>query len=455
MQPRPTILFVHQNFPAQFLHLATALAEADRHHIAAIGSHSARVHPRIRFLTYPAPEGPGGTSPPACHPWVVDAQTKALRAEAVLRLLLAQRRQGFRPDLIVGHTGWGELLAVRHLFGDIPILGYQEFLYHLHGADLNFDPEFGINDPFEAGRLAFKTSTQLQDLHAIDWGLTPTWWQWSVFPEPWRSKISVIHEGIDCQRIAPTAGASFRIRRAGILLKPGDEVVTYIGRNLEPYRGFHTFLRMLPDLQRLRPSARVVIIGGNDVSYGQRPGRGFATWKEYMLHEVAGVLDPERIHFIGRVPSGTLHDVLRVSACHVYLTVPFVLSWSLLEAMACGALVVASSTPPVQEVIRDGVNGRLVDFLDPTALAHTVADVLAHPARHRRLREAARRTVQERYDLHGVCLPRQLALLQDLVEHRRPALHSPPEGLRSLLFRHPRRLQPSEPASSRRSRGFG
>jgi glycosyltransferase involved in cell wall biosynthesis len=252
-----------------------------------------------------------------------------------------------------------------------------------------------------------------------------------------RSRLSVIHDGIDCDRIKPDPEATLHIKRAGLTLRPGDEVVTFINRNLEPYRGFHSFMRMLPDLQRLRPNAQVVIIGGNQISYGQPAPKQFQTWKRYLLHEMGALLDPSRLHFIGHVPHQTLHDVLSISACHVYLTVPFVLSWSLLEAMACGALVVASATPPVQEVIRDGFNGRLVPFADPFALARTIAEVLTDPERHAPLRQAARRTVLERYDLHSVCLPQQLALVDRLLERRRPSPPKPPEAVKPLLFRPP------------------
>ncbi len=432
-----TILFIHQNFPGQFVHLAASLAERPDTRVVAVRSTGQKLHPKIRSLQYNPLEGLPDQSLPPCHPWVADAQIKALRAEAVLRLLAKERAAGLQPDLIIGHTGWGELLAIRQLFPHAPILGYQEFFYHLHGADINYDPEFTANHPAEPGRIAFKTSTQFLDQATIDWGLAPTWWQWSLFPPSMRSRMSVIHDGIDGDLIRPDLGATLRIKRAGLTLKPGDEVVTFVNRNLEPYRGFHNFMRMLPDLQRLRPNAQVVIIGGNQISYGQPAPKQFQTWKRYMLHEIGALLDPSRLHFIGHVPHQTLHDVLRISACHVYLTVPFVLSWSLLEAMACGALVVASATPPVQEVIRDGLNGRLVPFADPLALALTVAEVLAHPERQQPLRRAARRTVLEHYDLRSVCLPRQLELVDRLLAGRRPGPPQPPQELKPLLFRPP------------------
>ncbi len=230
----------------------------------------------------------------------------------------------------------------------------------------------------------------------------------------------MIHEGIDTDRIAPRAGAEIRLAKAGLTFRPGDELVSFVARQLEPYRGFHRFLRMLPELQRLRPQAHVVIVGGDGVSYGAPPSQG-GSWRQVILQELEGQLDLGRVHFVGQVPHAVLHDLFRVCACHVYLTVPFVLSWSLLEAMACGAVVIGSATPPVMEVIEDGVNGLLVDYFDGDALAGAIARVLADPARHRSLGEAARATVVERFDLQRVCLPAQLSLVDALVRGELPA----------------------------------
>jgi glycosyltransferase involved in cell wall biosynthesis len=213
----------------------------------------------------------------------------------------------------------------------------------------------------------------------------------------------VIHEGIDTTRVAPRQGSELRLEKAGLSLRPGDEVVSFVARNLEPYRGIHCFLRMLPLLQQLRPQARVVIVGEEGVSYGAPPAGG-GSWKQVLLQELAGKLDLSRIHFVGLVPHPVLHELFRICACHVYLTYPFVLSWSLLEAMTCGAVVIGSATPPVQEVIRPGENGLLVDFFDGEGLADTIAAVLRDPAGHRPLGRQARRDAIDAFDLQTVCL---------------------------------------------------
>jgi glycosyltransferase involved in cell wall biosynthesis len=405
-----TILFIHQNFPGQYRHLAPALL-ARGHRVLAIGGPTARELAGIPLHRYdPMPAG----GVPPCHPWVSDLQTKVLRAEAVGRTLEKLLAQGLKPDLVVGHPGWGELLAIKDLLPSVPVLHQVEFVYQLEGGDVGFDPEFDAPEWRTLTRIRLRRSTQLLALQDLDWGLAPTPWQASTVPVEFQSRLSVIHEGIDTAVISPEGPAEISLQQAGLRFRPGDEVVSFVARNLEPYRGFHRFMRALPLLQRLRPRAQVLIVGGLGVSYGSAPAGG-GTWKDVLLRELDGQLDLRRIHFVGPVPHGVLHELFRVCACHVYLTYPFVLSWSLLEAMACGALVIGSATPPVQDVIEDGLNGRLVDFFDAKGLADAIAGVLADPAAQEPLRQAARRTVVQRFDLQTVCLPQQLALVDRLL----------------------------------------
>ena len=403
------VLFIHQNFPGQYPHLAAALVRRG-HQVVAIGGPTAREIPGVRLHRY-NPMPPGGV--PLCHAWAADFQTKCLRAEAVARLLERLIGEGLAPDLVVGHPGWGELLAVKDLLPGVPVLHQVEFVYQLEGGDGGFDPEFQQSEWTTRSRLRLRRATQLLAFHDLDWGLAPTAWQASTTPAEFRDRISVIHEGIDTDLIAPRPGSTITLQKSGLSFSPGDELVSFVARNLEPYRGFHVFLRMLPRLQHLRPNAQVLIVGGEGVSYGSAPA-GVGSWKQLLLKELEGQLDLSRIHFVGKVPHPVLHDLFRVAACHVYLTYPFVLSWSLLEAMACGAVVIGSATPPVQEVIRDGANGLLVDFFDSVALAERIAAVLADPAAHRALGEQARADAVAGYDLRRVCLPRQLELVDRL-----------------------------------------
>jgi glycosyltransferase involved in cell wall biosynthesis len=410
------VLFIHQNFPGQYRHLAAALRQrGDR--VVAIGGPTARGLEGVELHRYD-PMPPGGVPP--CHGWAADFQTKVIRAEAVAMLLQRLVAAGLQPDLVVGHPGWGELLVVKDLLPNVPVLHQVEFVYQLQGGDVGFDPEFPPQGWQAGSRTRLKRAIQLLAFHDLDWGLAPTHWQASTAPQEFRDRLSVIHEGIDTAAIGPLPDRRITLQKAGLSFRPGDELVSFVARNLEPYRGFHRFLRCLPELQRLRPKAHVVIVGGDGTSYGAPPAGG-GTWRQVLLQELEGRLDLSRIHFVGRVPHGVLHDLFRVCACHVYLTYPFVLSWSLLEAMACEAVVVGSATAPLQEVIRHGENGLLVDFFDAEGLAATLAQVLADPAGFRPLGQAARRSVVEHYDLHSVCLPRQLQLVDELASGRRPA----------------------------------
>jgi glycosyltransferase involved in cell wall biosynthesis len=399
------ILIIHQNFPGQYRHLVGALiARGDE--VQAIGAPHAPGMTGVSCFRYRLPSV---GAVPAVHPWAQDFQVKVIRAEAVLRLLSERSDQIVRPDLILGHPGWGELLGIKDHWADVPVLHQLEFVYQLQGADTGFDPEFPIALGSQT-RLRLRRATQLMAFHDLDWALAPTHWQATTAPAAFRDRVSVIHEGIDTTAIAPRLGSHVNLEKRGLRFEPGDEVVSFVARNLEPYRGFHTFLRALPLLQKLRPRAHMILVGGEGVSYGPPPAQG-GSWKQVLLAELEGQLDLGRIHFVGQVPHSVLHDLFRVCACHVYLTYPFVLSWSLLEAMACGAVVIGSDTPPVAEVISDGVNGLLVDFFSHEALAERVAEVLADPAAYRALALEGRRTVQQHFDLHGVCLPRQLALV--------------------------------------------
>jgi len=313
--------------------------------------------------------------------------------------------------MILGHNAWGETLYLKDVFPDAPLLACFEFYYGASGRDVSFDPEFP--DSLNA-RLRLRTlnAVNLMGLDAADLGHTATEWQHSTYPPRYRDMISVAHEGIDTGRVKPDRDAKL-ILPDGRTLTREDEIVTYVARNLEPYRGFHVFMRALPEIQRRRPGAHVVIVGGDDVSYGRAPANG-RTWRQVMLAEVGSMLDLSRVHFLGRVPYDRYLKVLQVSSAHVYLTYPFVLSWSMLEAMAAGGVVVGSATPPVKEVIRDGENGLLADFFDTEAIAEKVESVLADPQRMEALRASARQTIVEKYDRATVCLPRQLRLIYGL-----------------------------------------
>jgi glycosyltransferase involved in cell wall biosynthesis len=393
------ILFLHQNFPGQFLHLAQGLAR-EGHEVRALAISPRLALPGVSISRY----SPTRNSTRGIHPWAIDFETKAIRAEASARKMAELDRAGFVPDLIIGHPGWGETWLVKEVWPAVRLLCLQEFYY---GADLNFDPEFAAPDREGAYRFRLKNAALLPGLDIMDWGMSPTGWQRAQFPASYRDKISAAFEGIDTTVVCPKPVAAMSVGTPPITLEHGTEIVTFVNRALEPYRGYHVFMRALPRLFELRPNARVVLVGGDDNGYGAAPTTG--TWRERYLNEVRDRIPLSRVHFVGRVSHAALLDLFRITSCHVYLTYPFVLSWSMLEAMGAGALVLGSRTGPVEEVIAHGENGLLVDFFDTDALARSIAQVLEDPARFVPLRAEARRTVLERYSVER-CLPRQIAL---------------------------------------------
>ncbi len=343
------------------------------------------------------------------HPYLAGAEAAVLNGQAVARLAFKLRAQGFVPDVMIGNPGWGETLFLKDVWPEAPLISLCEFYYNGRGSDVGFDPEFHTG-PDAILRARARTAQHLLAIEAADIAYSPTEWQRTQFPAAYRDRIEVIHDGIDTDLIRPDPKASFTLPDGTVLTRE-DEVLTYVSRNLEPYRGFHSFMRALPAILEARPEARIVIVGGDEVSYGSRP-KDHQNWREAMLAEVGPL--PERVTFTGRIPYRDYLSLLSVSSVHLYLTYPFVLSWSLLEAMASGAFVIGSATPPVEEVIEDGRNGWLVDFFDAQAIAARAAEGLAKRDTVDALRVAARETVLSRYALRD-CLAKQRALIEKAV----------------------------------------
>ena len=410
IEPSTTLqlLFVHQNFPGQYRHVLKVLASQSGHSIIALGIEkpSAPLPANTLHLRYKISRD----SAPSLQPWVRDIETKAIRGEFCAQAAQQLKQDGFTPDLICGHPGWGETLFLRDLWPHTPMLCYQEFFYQARGSDYDFDPEFRSDLGWEdCAQIRMKTANQLLSLEASSWNITPTVFQRSSFPSHWQSRISVIHDGIDTAKACPNPQVPPLTLADGTVLQPGEPTVTFVNRRLEPYRGCHTMIRAIPELQRLAPEARLVMVGETQgVAYGSPCPEG--EWKDRFLAEIEGQYDPARLHFTGKIPYDQFLQLLQLSAAHVYLTYPFVLSWSLLEAMSCGCAVVGSATAPVQELIQDGHNGLLVDFFKPEDLAAAIADLLSHRELAEQLGAAARATVHPRYSLEH-CVPRQLALM--------------------------------------------
>lgn len=374
------VLFIHQNFPGQFRHLAAHLAKRDDVEVLAIGREQAPGLPGVRLLRYK----PHRKASAQTHPYVRTFEDGVLHGQQVLRLLLDLKGKGYRPDVVVAHPGWGESLYVKEAFPSARLVHFCEYYYLARGADAGFDPEFPL-DTNGAASIRSRNALHLLNLENCDLAITPTRWQRSVHPAAYREGMRVIHEGIDIAGLGADPEASLQLPD-GRVLKAGQPILTYVARNLEPYRGFHSFMRALPRILAAHPTCQVVVVGGDEVSYGSRP-RGAANWRSKLLAE--NPVDLQRVHFLGKVPYATYKRVLQVSAAHIYLTYPFVLSWSLLEAMASGCLVIGSDTAPVREVIEDGRNGLLVDFFDTERIAEKALAALAEPERFLALKQQA------------------------------------------------------------------
>jgi glycosyltransferase involved in cell wall biosynthesis len=402
LQARHKYLFIHQNFPGQFKHLAPALA-ARGHEVVGLGMNEpTAAMPGVRYFRHAIDEA--AQSRAREQRQFQDLQGKVLRGESAAARLEWIKEQGFTPDVIFVHPGWGEALFVKDVFPRARLLVYAEYYYQSEGGDSFFDPEFSQRSTAAMQKLRLRNTHLLHALAAADGALAPTAFQRDRHPAGLRERITVIHDGIDTDRFQPDAGASVHLRSAGLTLRAGDEVVVFVARQLEPYRGYHILMRALPALLARRPNAQVVIVGGDGVRSGAAPPKG-QTWKQIFRDEVADRIDGARVHFVGKVPHEVLTQLMQVAAVYTYLTYPFVLSWSLMEAMSCGCLIVASDTTPVREVIEHGRNGLLVDFFDHQALAAAVADALERRDSLRALREAARQTIVKRYDLKTRSLP--------------------------------------------------
>ena len=396
-----TIAFIHQNGPGQFVHLMKAVAaQGDR---VVCFTKAERDIPGAVVVRY-TPSGLDDVTATEAG----DLEKCCIHARAVAKGLGQIVAQGITPDLVIGHTGWGELLYVRDILPRTPVIGYFEYFYNHLGQDVGFDPEFAVGD--RAPRLLrLRNANPLLSDQVVDVRVTPTEWQRSVFPADLRNRMTVLHEGVDTHLNRPRSRASLRLSPT-VEVTRDSPVVTYVARNLEPYRGFHVFMRAAKIILERHPTVRILVVGGDKVSYGSEHPSG-RPYREVMLEEIGG--EHERLHFLGRVSYDVFRTLLSVSSAHIYLTYPFVLSWSMLEAMATGCLVIGSATPPVTEVIVDGRNGRLVDFFDAQGIAEAALEAVNFGMRFMPMRQNARRTVLERFDMHGICLPRWRSLIDE------------------------------------------
>jgi glycosyltransferase involved in cell wall biosynthesis len=405
------ILFLHNNYPGQYLNLQPFLAKNRNALCAALTLESngqAIAIPTARFK-------PHRQAKAEVHPYARPFENAVIQGQAAYRALRQLQASGFEPDLILGHTGWGPTMYVKDVFPRAKLICLLEWYYHARGTDADFlDPVAMTSD--DVLRIRSRNAPILNDIAAMDWGVSPTSWQKSQFPVQFRNRISVLHDGVDTDLCVPSPEATLALD--GITLSARDEVITYVARGMEPYRGFPQFMAALARVQQQRPRAHAIIIGADRVAYGAKRSDG-KSFKQAMLDQLP--LDLARVHFTGLVSHETFRKAMQISAAHVYLTVPFVLSWSMLEAMSCGAPVIASDTPPVREVIEDGHNGLLTDFFDDHRLADRICETIDNRMRLISLRRQARATILERYALRDM-LPKHMAMIDAVMAGRNPSL---------------------------------
>ncbi len=393
------ILFLHPNFPAQFRHLATALAQNSNYQVVfGTNRQEGTIAGVLKAIYEPSRQATAPT-----HHYVRNLENAVITGQAVYRMAEQLKAQGFVPDIIYGHSGWGPTLFMREIFPKAKLLCFFEWFYHARGSDADFDPSDPLSTDDQC-RIRIKNTPILLDLYNCDRGLAPTNWQRQQFPPEYHSKITVCHDGIDTKFFKPNPGAKLVLPRINLDLSHVEELVTYVGRGMEPYRGFPQFMEAVALIQQRRPHTHIVVVGEDRVAYGKTLPDG-KTYKQLMLEKLD--LDLSRLHFTGGLPYHEYLQVLQASSAHIYLTRPFVLSWSMLEAMAAGCLLVASNTPPMLEVIKDGKNGLLVDFFSPQEIAKKVDEALDNPEDMFSIRAKARKTIIQNYDLETL-LPQHL-----------------------------------------------
>jgi glycosyltransferase involved in cell wall biosynthesis len=391
-------LFVHQNFPGQYLHILRSLkadneAKDGTHQLVFMSEPNRNVLAGVRKVTYSRPPAISNN----VHLDAREFEAATRRAQAAYQGALQIKALGYKPDIILGHHGWGELLNLVDVFPGVPILGYFEFFYRITGTDVNYDPEFPMPEA-RYGTVRGKNSVNLLAMALDQHGQVPTLWQKSTYPDWAQNRMNLIEEGVDLEICKPDPTIRRKTFTAGkMVVSPKQKLITFVARNLEPYRGFHTLMRALPKILNERPDAVVSIVGGDEISYGAAHPSG--PWRQVLLKELEGKLDLDRIFFHGKVPYHTHMSLLKRSDCHVYLSYPFVASWSLREALATGCAVVGGDTDTVTEFVKHNENGRVVPTLDSQKLADAVLRMLADGKLAGRLREGARAFAEQHLDM--------------------------------------------------------
>lgn len=403
------VLFVHNNFPAQFGFIAEKL-RADGHRVAAIASETGRAFNGLTMAKWSTRRG----TTEGILPSAVRAEADLIRGAAAAQAALKLQSDGFDPALIIGHPGWGETTYMREIFPRARQIAYAEYYYRSRGGDVGFDPEFSPPRERDPHELYAKNAGMAMAFAEADAIVSPTPFQASVLPEVFRQRTHIIHEGVDTAVVKRHPSPKLTMGN-GKVIDGSRPLITLINRRFEPLRGYHIFMRALPKLMAAVPDADVVVIGADEEGGYGKPSEKGTTWGKKLYAEVADKVDRSRIHFVGRVPHALMLEALSLSSAHVYYTYPFVMSWSLLEAMACECLVLGSDTAPVRDAITPGVDGILNDFFDVEALSDAMIEACRNPEKFDRMRKAARETIIRRYDRATICQPAWTALAQPML----------------------------------------
>jgi glycosyltransferase involved in cell wall biosynthesis len=398
------ILFLHRNFPGQFKSIIMELSKDPNNNIVFVTNNKKTPAPKtIKKYVYNLKREVLEN----CHRYLRFCEEAVIHGQSAAETVIHLRNTGFKPDVIYGHT-WGPTLFMKEIFPDVPLICYFEWYYNPVGTDVDFDGHTLNED--EKSKLKSKNTYLLLDLVSCDAGICPTAWQKSQFPEEFQHKIKLLHDGVDTNLCKPNNNAEFIIKEKNLKFTPKDEVITYATRGMEEYRGFPEFMKAVEKLQKSRPNLQVVIAGEDRVCYGKKLNND--TFKQKMLRELD--LDLKRIHFAGNLPYLEYIKLLQITSAHVYLTYPFVLSWSLLEAMATGCNIAASNTAPVKEVIQDNFNGLLVDFYDVEQLTQKIEYILDNKKEVEYLGVNARTSILEKYDVKKL-LPQHVEFIRSVL----------------------------------------
>ena len=398
------ILFLHNNYPGQFRYIAPTLAQDKNNKVVFITNNTTVNIPNITKIVYKLKR----EVPDNCHKYLRFFENSIIHGQAVAETAYALKQQGFIPDIIYGHT-WGQTLYMKDIFPDTPLVCYFEWFYNSKGGDVGFNGE--ELDIDSMARLRSRNAHLLIDMYSCDAGICPTKFQHGQFPKEFSNKIKILHDGIDTDTCSPKEDTKFVIKDKNLELTKNDEVITYATRGMEAYRGFPEFMKAVEILQKKRPNLHVIIGGEDRVCYG--PSLVGTTYKTKMLNELD--LDLNRIHFTGLLPFSDYVDLLRISSAHVYLTYPFVCSWSLLDSMSTAAPIVASNTAPVTEFIQDNYNGLLFNFFDINEQVEKIEYALDNKEHMKEIRQNARKTIVENYSLKDL-LPKHIGFLKSLIK---------------------------------------